>query len=156
MLFRGKIRCSIKYRVLTDTFPLVYYKWRLEKSYEKLCYSKKKPCQNLCKHFFSCRVSSRDFWCCRWWRRSGWRWVWFRWRDRPFRSRSSLPEWRRFGGGRWGRTPNGRRENQQSRRPAEVNWIHSFYSGKPFIRCLGNGGIDHVCLSSRQAILETD
>ena len=26
MLFRGKIGCSIKYRVLTDTFPLVKYK----------------------------------------------------------------------------------------------------------------------------------
>ena len=25
MLFRGKIRCSIKYRVLTDTSPLVGY-----------------------------------------------------------------------------------------------------------------------------------
>ena len=25
MLFRGKIRCSLKYRVLTDTSPLVNY-----------------------------------------------------------------------------------------------------------------------------------
>ena len=89
-----------------------------------------KPFQSLTEHFFSCRASSCDFWCSRRWWRSDWRSVWFRWGDRSFRSRSNLSERRRFGGCRWGRTPIGRRENQQSRRPAEVNWIHSFYSGK--------------------------